>query len=540
MDEQRKRIYSFRQSLLDGAPPKDAIMSMIENQVRDAAKRFLVPEYGPASFAEWAGERLGIEFRPRDFKNMSFEEAEEYARTEAENQVPDLVWEAIEEHLPSDAESSEWNWLAMANWINTRYGLSIKDKDLRKFARVEHNPETSTSKLELDRSELKDFLEEQAVAAIKAVELAPAKEFLDEDWGLFSLSGWVHHKFGLALDPANWRGLTSEEVAKKVVEEGKKHYVSKEAEFPVRVALSRFFRERDGGPGPRYDREGLAAWASERYQAQVDVEVIRPLLRPEIESLLIDVAYKRYEGGKVNEELESKFLAAFGPPPEPTAKNQSSRKPDHADLEDLARWANGNLDLETSVDELEKLDRTEARNKLFAAFDAKFRPEMIEMERALVLQLLDSSWMEHLRAMDHLRSSVGLRGYAQVDPKVEYKREGMKIFEEMWNGVSDKVTDLVFRMEQVDPDFLNSLSQSWKLDRASNIHEAPSSDYDAPSGGIRAQQDAAIAASQTSTEKKQEPVRNLGKKVGRNDPCPCGSGKKYKTCCMRKEARADV
>ena len=61
---------------------------------------------------------------------------------------------------------------------------------------------------------------------------------------------------------------------------------------------------------------------------------------------------------------------------------------------------------------------------------------MREMEKVLVLQILDSSWMEHLRAMDHLRSSVGLQGYAQIDPKVEYKREGMKIFAEMWTGVS--------------------------------------------------------------------------------------------------------
>ena len=95
------------------------------------------------------------------------------------------------------------------------------------------------------------------------------------------------------------------------------------------------------------------------------------------------------------------------------------------------------------------------------------------MEKVLVLQILDQSWMEHLRTMDHLRSSVGLRGYAQVDPKVEYKREGMKIFEEMWSGVSDKVTDLVFRMEQLDPDFLSYLGSRWQLDRAQAIHQAP-------------------------------------------------------------------
>jgi preprotein translocase subunit SecA len=117
----------------------------------------------------------------------------------------------------------------------------------------------------------------------------------------------------------------------------------------------------------------------------------------------------------------------------------------------------------------------------------------------------------------------------------------MKIFAEMWNGVSDKVTDLVYRVEQFDPEFLSYLGARWQLDRAQTIHEAPASEPSAsgPGAGVREQQEAAIAASQRSPEKKQEPVRNVGRKVGRNDPCPCGSGKKFKACCMRKEAAVD-
>jgi preprotein translocase subunit SecA len=166
---------------------------------------------------------------------------------------------------------------------------------------------------------------------------------------------------------------------------------------------------------------------------------------------------------------------------------------------------------------------------------------MREMEKAVLLQILDSSWMEHLRAMDHLRSSIGLQGYAQIDPKVEYKREGMRIFAEMWNGIGDRVTDLIFRVEQFDPEFLTYLGSRWNLDRAQTIHEQADSPV-APSAGkngVRGQQDAAVAASQRSPEKKREPVRNIAKKVGRNDACPCGSGKKFKACCMRKQSMAD-
>ena len=83
------------------------------------------------------------------------------------------------------------------------------------------------------------------------------------------------------------------------------------------------------------------------------------------------------------------------------------------------------------------------------AYDAKYRPEMHSVERGLVLEQLDSAWKTHLLSMDNLRSGVGLRGYAQEDPKIVYKREGMKEFDGMWDGVRDRVTEAVFRMEEM-------------------------------------------------------------------------------------------
>jgi preprotein translocase subunit SecA len=526
MDEQRRRIYSFRQSLLDGAPPKDAILDMIDRQIRAAVDRFLADDYGAACFAEWAGERLGIEFEARQFKGAEFDDAQAEAKREAEDRLEDAIREAIEENLPADADPSEWNWQALAHWANTRYGLNLKDRDLRKFAKS-HRDE-----FEFGREDLEAFLLEQAVAAIRAVDLSPAREFLQNDWGLRSLAGWVHHKFGLAIDPAAWANLPKDEVVQRLRDEARALYTRKEAEFPVRVGLSRFLAERTPGQSPRYDRDGLAAWASQRFHTIVDAEELRPKLRPEIEAMLLDIAQRHYPGARLAEALERKIEAAFGPEP---PHGKPTPRPDPTALTELVTWARQELGVETTPGELETLGRAAARDKLVNALDAKHRPEMREMEKVLLLQILDSSWMEHLRAMDHLRSSIGLRGYAQVDPKVEYKREGMKIFEEMWEGVGDKVTDLVFRMEQVDPDFLSYLGARWQLDRAQTIHEslAPEPVAAPVAGSVRAQQEAAIAASQKGS-KKPEPHRNLGKKVGRNDPCPCGSGKKFKACCMRK------
>src|SRR4051812_23987144 len=134
MDEQRKRIYSFRQRLLDGYPAKDSIMEMIDVQVRDAVNRFLADDYGTSSFAEWAGQRLGVELAARDFKGLNYEIAETQARHQAEAQVVELVREAMEENLPSDGDPADWTWQSLANWANARYDLKLKDRDLRKYA----------------------------------------------------------------------------------------------------------------------------------------------------------------------------------------------------------------------------------------------------------------------------------------------------------------------------------------------------------------------------------------------------------------------
>jgi len=540
MDEQRKRVYSFRQSLLDGAPPKEMILEMIDSQIEDAARRFMADDYGAASFAEWVGQRVGVELTARDIKGASFEDAEEIARTKAERQLRETIRQAMEENLPTDADPSEWTWQALANWANARFELNLKEKDLRKYAISDGD------EFQFGHADLEELLNEKASESLHKIDLSPAREFLEPDWGRRSLGGWVLHKFALAIDPASWAELDRAEIVRRIQTQARDLYTFKEAELPARIALMKYLGDRSQNQTPRYDREGLAAWASSRYRAILDTEELRPLLRSEIEAVLIDLAHQHYQGGKLAQELEAKLEAARLAS-SPGDRNSTPHHPgdsiprDPQAVADLASWAHQSLGLEITSDTLASMSATQIRRTLLNALDANHRPEMREMEKAVLLQILDSSWMEHLRAMDHLRSSIGLQGYAQIDPKVEYKREGMKIFAEMWNGIGDRATDLIFRVEQFDPEFLHHLGSRWQLDRAQTIHnQAESALTAAPaSGGVRQQQDAAIAASERSTEKKREPVRNVGKKVGRNDPCPCGSGKKFKACCMRRQSMAD-
>jgi preprotein translocase subunit SecA len=532
MDEQRKRVYSFRQSLLEGAPPKEMILEMVDSQIEDAARRFLADDYGAATFAESVGHALGVDLTAKDIKGASFEDAQEIAKSKAERQLTETIRQAIEENLPPDAEQSEWTWQALVNWANTRFGLNLKEKDLRKIAAADPD------ELRSGRDDLEEFLNEQAAESIQKIDMAQANEFLQPDWGRRTLAGWVHHKFTLAIDPSDWAALDRAEIVRGVRSAARQLYSQKEAELPLRIALRRYLSDRSQSQTPRYDRDGLADWANDRYQTQIDPDELRPLLRSQIETRLIELAQKSYRGAKLAEELDAR-LAAAGVAVSHGDADSAARTP--AELEQLAAWSHDAVGLSITAESLASMTPAEIRNALLNALDARHRPEMRDMEKSVLLQILDSSWMEHLRTMDHLRSSIGLQGYAQIDPKVEYKREGMRIFGEMWNGIGDRVTDLIFRVEQFDPEILDDLGSRWQLDRAQTIHQQAESQLTSTQtgGGVRRRQDAAIAASERSTEKKREPVRNVGKKVGRNDLCPCGSGKKFKACCMRKQSMAD-
>src|SRR5205823_6333329 len=150
-----------------------------------------------------------------------------------------------------------------------------------------------------------------------------------------------------------------------------------------------------------------------------------------------EVSRKAYPAAG-QEQIDARLDETFG----------GGREAEETDAQELSAWAASELGLEINPDDLTGVSKDEAQQVLWNAFDSRYRPEMRRMERSLLLSQLDTSWKNHLYTMDHLRSVVGLHGYAQEDPKTVYKQEGMKEFDAMWEGMQDKVTDSVFRMEE--------------------------------------------------------------------------------------------
>ena len=141
---------------------------------------------------------------------------------------------------------------------------------------------------------------------------------------------------------------------------------------------------------------------------------------------------------------------------------------------------------------------------------------MRHFEKAIMLQTLDSMWKEHLAQMDYLRQGINLRGYAQKDPKQEFKREAFAMFTTMLNNIKHDVISLISRVQVRAPEDVEAVEEQRRQ-----------------SGEVKYQHDEIDGMASDSEDEmptQQQPVTRDGRKVGRNDPCPCGSGKKFKQC----------
>jgi preprotein translocase subunit SecA len=135
MDEQRKRVYGYRQRILEGVSCRALIIDMIRSQTDRYVDMFLDRDYGVDTFAKWAGARLSTTLDPRDYRGMEFAAAEAYVRDQAERMAETQVLDAIEENLPVEEDPSEWNWEALAKTADLRWGLNLRDRDLKKVGR---------------------------------------------------------------------------------------------------------------------------------------------------------------------------------------------------------------------------------------------------------------------------------------------------------------------------------------------------------------------------------------------------------------------
>ena len=184
---------------------------------------------------------------------------------------------------------------------------------------------------------------------------------------------------------------------------------------------------------------------------------------------------------------------------------------------DLINWANNRFDASLTEEDLPN-DGPELKGRLSEIASQFLRAELSDLEKYVLIQVYDSTWKDHLYSMDHLKSSIWMRSWAEKDPKTEFKREGSRMFEEMLETIEDRVTDIIFKVH------LEAGA------RARNVWNVSQTSHDEVGQFAMAERQRA-AAQAPQGEVKVKQIKLEQPKVGRNDPCPCGSGKKYKKCC---------
>ncbi|HZZ18803.1 MAG TPA: SEC-C metal-binding domain-containing protein, partial [Opitutaceae bacterium] len=227
---------------------------------------------------------------------------------------------------------------------------------------------------------------------------------------------------------------------------------------------------------------------------------------------------------QVDEELESRLsLAGFGEKGGPTV----------ASVESFVGWTNTHFPVGLRVDDMKGSDLDAVKSmvleKVRAAYSMKESAEIPEalgtLERYVVINAIDHHWQEHLTEMEELRRSIGLRSYGQKDPLVEYKSEAYNFFQELMANVRLQICTGLFRSASNLSSFENMLSILAKNARTQGPENA------APAApAIQAAPAPASAAPEAEIQLPKVVIRREAPKVGRNDPCPCGSGKKYKHC----------
>ena len=478
MDYQRKRFYSRRRDLLAGRSVKPIILEMIDGVVTKQARTTLEKEYPIRCIVEWARANFDVELKPSEVAGFSPKEIEELIKERAKDSVKNDISLSLGEYLEDYGDPSTWDTAGLAKWAMSAFHVNLSVGKIKNMS-----PE-----------EIEEQLASAAAEQVDKKDCSPLLEFLRDDFAVRRFVEWARAKFDVQIDPEALKELNAAGARQLLLEQTAVKYRRREIEYPVEFAMNLAYGPQGANV---YGFEALAEWANRKYNAGLTVDRIQNKKPRDLQDELTALS-ERFNDGRLDEELNEKVA--------------------HLSRAELVAWANQRFS--ASLREEDLADGDEARARLTEVGREFLRSELADLERYVLLQVYDGTWKDHLYAMDHLKNSIWTRSFAEKDPKTEYKREGFRMFNEMLESIEDRVTDIIFRVH------LEAGAQARSVWRVSRTAHDEVGQF-----AMAERQRAAAQAPQGETQVKQ--IRLEQPKVGRNDPCPCGSGKKYKKCCGR-------
>jgi preprotein translocase subunit SecA len=476
MDYQRKIFYGRRRKILTGKGLKDIIEEMIDAAISKNCDTILTKNYPVKCIIEWARTNFSVDLKESDIADVKADEIERLIKQQTKDNVANEISLSMGEYLEDYEDPRSWDIAGLCKWAMSAFRVSLSP------AKIKHqSPE-----------EIEEELISAAADQIDKKDCSQLAEFLKEDFPVRTFAEWARAKFDIKLDVAQVKNLNTSEIHQQLLEKTAAKYKQREIEYPVEFAMNMVY----GPQGPNvYAFEALAEWANKKYNAALSIEQIQNAKPRILHKQLLELS-QSFNNGKLDQELDSKIA--------------------QLNTAELVNWANERFD--ASLNENELPEGPERKEKLAEPATEFLRKELSDLEKYVLTQIYDSTWKDHLYSMDHLKDSIWMRGWAEKDPKTEYKREGFRMFDEMLETIEDRVTDIIFKVR------LEAGA------RARSVWHVSQTAHDEVGQFAMAEQQRA-AAQAPQGERKVKQIRLEHPKVGRNDPCPCGSGKKYKKCC---------
>jgi preprotein translocase subunit SecA len=491
MDHQRKTFYELRQQIVEGRQLSELIWVMIDETVTDAVQRYYDPTYAAQCVVEWAGQHLGAMIDASKLDTSDLPALQGQVRDMAANEIHQNIQRTFGEYIDPDVPPEDWDVRGFATWT-AQYGMNLTQNQVRKAA----------------PDELLDQVLAAAEQRVQEAELTPLEQYVDPLFAKARLVRWAREKFDVEIPLDDIASANREDAEQVLTEKMRAAYRQREIEYPASAVVE--FALQRGGTNRNEVYGRIAQWANRKFGVQWDYEHFDGKSPDEVYREICDLNRQYLNGSPLAGEIDRAVAEKDG--------------------EALRTWAQERFG---AVMDAYPLDLAgDLKDQLKTCAYQMLRFELTQLERYVMLTTLDSVWKDHMYGMDLLRHSIGLRGYAEQDPKIAYKREGTRTFNEMLENYRERVTDLIFkvRIAGFGEEGVGQPAPGGGM-AGGAYAGATSTKADATGAGFSsAAEDQDAAMRQQGEGAKPQTIRRETPKVGRNDPCPCGSGKKYKQC----------
>ncbi len=414
MEHQRQHFYGLRQRVLEGRDVKGLIFEYIEDAIDDAIGEMLDVEYPALCAAEFARQRLDVSIPPERLRGKDRDEMDTAIRKIAKEEATHMIDITIGEYMPMEGSeiSVDFDSAGLTRWAKNRFAVEIDPAELREGGARE-------------RREVQNALEAAAYEQIENADLEGLDEFVHRDYGAHQLADWVKRKFAFEVPAAEIIAARDDEDRNPrdpILDKARELYAKREVEYPVRFMMDLTMMIARQNPQQAFAE--LGTWARNRFALELTEDEIKKTPPQKIAETLRAEQQKFVDADRLNATIDE-ALAIAGD--------------DELDAFLRERLGAG------VTDRMRFLEGEEREDAIRARVENLLRTELLFFERTILLQNLDSAWKDHLYEMDKLRDVIGFRAFSQTDPKIQYKREGAQLFNQMLEGVRDKVTDYIFK-----------------------------------------------------------------------------------------------